>query len=80
MTSEVFVHVRHGDGATDLVGRYRLVRTEARDIVASLVARMRSWREDFIADGVDAATVERLRRAFSKDLDHPPVREPARPT
>ncbi|WP_264483770.1 hypothetical protein [Methylobacterium sp. W2] len=25
MTSDVYVHVRREDGATDLVGRYRLV-------------------------------------------------------
>lgn len=57
---------------------FDLSRDEAGDIVASLVARMRFWREDFIADGVDEATVRRLARAFSKDLDHPPARGNAR--
>ncbi|WP_424753397.1 hypothetical protein [Methylobacterium sp.] len=48
---------------------FDLSRDEARDIVATLAIRMRSWRADFVADGVDDATVERLARAFSKDLD-----------
>lgn len=42
---------------------------EARAIVSDLTARMRRWRQDFSADGVDDATIGRLARAFSKDLD-----------
>jgi serine/threonine-protein kinase HipA len=36
---------------------------------------MRSWRQDFAADGVDEATIRRLARAFSTDLDRPPASE-----
>lgn len=48
---------------------FDLSRDDARDVVATLASRMRSWRADFVADGVDDATVMRLARAFSKDLD-----------
>ena len=44
---------------------------DAREIVAGLAARMRLWRQDFAADGVDDATIGRLAHAFSKDLDRP---------
>ncbi|MFY9291378.1 MAG: type II toxin-antitoxin system HipA family toxin [Methylorubrum rhodinum] len=44
---------------------------DARAIVADLTARMRLWRQDFFADGVDDASIGQLARAFSKDLDRP---------
>ena len=58
---------------------FDLSHDDAREIVAILVARMRSWRQDFVADGVDDATVRRLARAFSKDLDRPPTLEETLP-
>ncbi|MCJ2044953.1 HipA domain-containing protein [Methylobacterium sp. J-078] len=56
---------------------FDLSQDEARDLVATLAARMRSWRQDFAADGVDEATIRRLARAFSTDLDRPPASEAA---
>ena len=48
---------------------FDLSQDDARAIVAALATRMRSWRQDFAADGVADATVKQLARAFSKDLN-----------
>lgn len=48
---------------------FDLSREDAGTLIDTLVARMRGWRDEFVARGVDGATVMRLARAFSKDLD-----------
>lgn len=51
---------------------FDLSRDDAKGIVDALVKRMGRWREDFAADGVDDATIKRLARAFSRELDQDP--------
>ncbi|TXM75265.1 type II toxin-antitoxin system HipA family toxin [Methylobacterium sp. WL69] len=59
-----------GNGLTRAAD-FDLSQDDARGLVADLAARMRSWRQDFAADGVDAVTIGRLARAFSTELERP---------
>lgn len=45
---------------------------EAEAIVAALITVMRPWRRKFAAWGAPDATIRRLERAFSRQLDGVP--------